>query len=426
MAGTARRAVFTGVGVITAVGSDPAAFWDSLRAGRTGIRRISSVDPAELLSQIAGETPDFVPKKIISNRDHLKGFKVMARTVQMGLCSAHLAFQNSGLVIGKFDPERAGVEFGAGMIASELDDIGKAAQISLASPTGPVSLSTWGQRGIKEIPPLWMLKYLPNMPSCHTSITLDLRGPSNTITGSDAASLLALSEAYHILLRDGADIFLAGGAESKMNPLSLTRHNLFQELSRQNHAPETAVKPFDRDRDGSALGEAAGCVVLEDLDHAKARGARIDAELAGFACGLCREHDGKGIARVIRRALDQAGITPDDVDHINSQGHGTRRGDRWEARGIAEVFGTKTPVWSLKPNVGAAGAASSIVELVGSILALKHGELPPTLNHVNPDPECPVFVHAKGVRPVTKPYAIKIGFTDAGQTAVAVLRKWEG
>lgn len=426
MAGTARRAVFTGVGLITPVGSDPAAYWASLCAGRSGIRRLACVDPSELISQIGGETPDFVPKKIISNREHLKGFKVMARTVQMGLCAAHLAFRDAGLEIGKFDPERAGVEFGAGMIASELDDLGKGAQVSLEAPQGPVSLATWGQKGIKEVPPLWMLKYLPNMPSCHASITLDLRGPSNTITGSDAASLLALSEAYHILLRDGADLFIVGGTESKMNPLSLTRHNLFQELSRHNDTPETAVKPFDRDRDGSALGEAAACVILEDLTHAKARGARIDAELVGFAAGLDRDHDGKGLALVIRRALKQAGIGPGDVDHVNSQGHGTVRGDRWEARAIGEVFGTQTPVWAIKANIGAAGAASSVVELAGSILALKHGQLPPTLNHTNPDPECPVWVHTKGLRPVTKPYAVKISFTEAGQSAVAVIRKWEG
>ncbi|WP_029630689.1 beta-ketoacyl-[acyl-carrier-protein] synthase family protein [Zavarzinella formosa] len=425
MAGIARRAVFTGVGLITPVGSTPAAYWESLCAGRSGIRRISCVDPSELFSQIGGETPDFIPKKIISNKEHLKGLRLMARTVQMGLASSHLAFQNSGLELGKFDPERAGVEFGAGMIASELDDIGKGAQVSLEPSKDSVSLAVWGEKGLKEVPPLWMLKYLPNMPSCHTSITLDLRGPSNTITGSDAASLLALSEAYHILLRDGADLFFAGGAESKMNPLSLTRHNLFQELSRRNHEPETAVKPFDRDRDGSVLGEAAGCVVLEELSHAKARGARIDGELVGFASGVDCDRDGKGFALVIRRALKQAGIGPNDVDHVNAQGHGTVRGDRWEARAINDVFGTNTPVWSIKANIGASGAASSMVELIGSILALKHGQLPPTLNHVNPDPECPVWVHNRGLRPVTKPYAVKMSFTDAGQIAVAVIRKWE-
>ncbi len=426
MAGSARRAVFTGVGVITPVGSDPATYWASLCAGRSGVRRLTFADPSQLPCQIGAEVLDFNPKKILFNKDHLRGLKLMARTVQMGLCAAHLAFKDAGLEVGKIDPERAGVEFGAGMIASELDDIGKAAQISLATPTGPVDVGTWGQKGMKEVPPLWMLKYLPNMPSCHASITLDLRGPSNTITGSDAASLLALSEAYHIIQRDAADLFVVGGAESKMNPLSQTRHNLFQDLTRQTADPETAVKPFDRDRAGTVLGEAGACVILEDLAHAQARGARIDGELVGFASGLDRARDGKGMAVVIRRALTYAGVTAADVDHVNAQGHGTPRGDRWEAKAITEVFGPETPVWAIKANVGASGAASSLVELVGSILALKYGQLPPTLNHANPDPECPVHVHTKGLRPVTKPYAVKISFTDAGQTAVAVIRKWEG
>lgn len=426
MAGLARRAVFTGVGVITPVGSDPAAYWAALCDGRSGVRQLTFADPAQLRCQIGAEVTDFAPKKILASKDHQRGLKVMARTVQMGLCAAHLAFKDAGLEVGKIDPERAGVEFGAGMIATELDDLGKAAQVSLTGPAGPVNVGTWGGKGMKEVPPLWMLKYLPNMPSCHTSITLDLRGPSNTITESDAASLLALSEAYHIIQRDAADLFVVGGAESKMNPLSQTRHNLFQELTRSAGDPAAAVKPFDRDRDGSVLGEAAACVILEDLSHAQARGARIDGELVGFASGLDRGKDGKGMAVVIRRALKQAGVAPADVDHVNAQGHGTKAGDRWEAAAINEVFGRDTPVWAIKANIGASGAASGLVELVGSLLALKHGQLPPTLNYATPDPECPVHVHAKGLRPVTKPYAVKLCFTDSGQVAVAVVRKWEG
>lgn len=427
MAGTARRAVFTGLGVISPIGSDPASYWASLIAGKSGIRPISYAEGSDLPCKLAADIPDFVPKKFISNREHLKAFnKVMARTVQLGTCVSNAAFNDSGLKLGAFDPERAGVEYGAGMIASELDDLGKASQVALETPTGPTSLATWGEKGLKEVPPLWMLKYLPNMPSCHTSINLDLRGPSNTITGSDAASLLALSEAYHILMRDGANFFIVGGTESKLNPLSLTRHNLFQELVTNATSPETAIKPFDRDRTGTVLGEAAAAVILEDLEYAQKRGATIHAELVGFASGLDRHLNGDGLARVIQRALAQAKITPNDVDHVNCQGHGYKKADRWEAVGINRVFGRETPVWSLKPNIGATGAASNLIELLGSLLALKHGQLPPTLNHVNPDPDCPIHVHANGLRPVTKPYFVKIGFTDLGQCAVAVVKKWEG
>src|SRR5205807_1346257 len=266
-----------------------------------------------------GELPEFQPKKVITNKEYQKAFRMMARTVQMGLVSSTVAFRDAGLEVGKIDPARAGVEFGAGMVASELDDLGRASRVSLTGPDGPVGLGIWGETGLKEVPPLWMLKYLPNMPACHASITLDLQGPSNTHTQSDAASLLALGEAFRILQRDVADVMVVGGTESKMNPLSQTRHNLFQQLSKRTDDP---------------------------------------------------------------------------------------------TRAMPDVFGPKTPVWALKGNMGSSGAAAGAVELIGSVLALHRGELPPTLNCEHPDPECPIHVHADGVRPVARPYAVKLNFTD--------------
>jgi 3-oxoacyl-[acyl-carrier-protein] synthase II len=426
MGAATRRTVVTGLGVLSPVGSDPDAFFAALCERKSGIRRLTFADPSGLPCPVGGELPEFKPNNVITNKEHRKGFKMMARTVQMGLVAATVAFRHAKLEVGRIDPDRAGVEFGAGMIASELDDLGRAARVSLSSPDGPVSLATWGEKGIKDIPPLWMLKYLPNMPSCHTSITLDLRGPSNTITESDAASLLALGEAYRIVQRDVADVMVVGGAESKMNPLSQTRHSLFQQLSRRGDDPAGAHRPFDRDRDGTVLGEAAGAFVLEELEHAKRRGARIYAELAGFACGLDRARTGPRMAHVIRTALDRAGARPDEVDHVNAQGLATPGSDRWEARAIHDVFGPKTSVWAPKGNFGSSGAAAGAVELIGSILALDRRQLPPTRNCDHPDPECPVHVHTKGVRPIEKPFAVKLNFTDKGQIGVAVLRRWEG
>ncbi|HKB01062.1 MAG TPA: beta-ketoacyl-[acyl-carrier-protein] synthase family protein [Gemmataceae bacterium] len=425
MAAAARRAVFTGLGVLSPIGSDPDSFFTALCERKSGVRRLSFADPSGLPCPVGGELPEFNPKKVITNKDHLKSFKMMARTVQMGLVAATVAFRDAKLEIGRLDPDRAGVEFGAGMIASELDDLGRAARISMTAADGPVSLGTWGEKGIKDIPPLWMLKYLPNMPSCHASITLDLRGPSNTITESDAASLLALGEAYRIVQRDVADVMIVGGAESKMNPLSQTRHNLFQQLSKCADDPAAAHRPFDRDRDGSVLGEAAAAVVLEDLGHAQKRGARIFAELAAFACGFDRARDGTVMAKVIRTALQRAGAKIDEVDHVNAQGLATPAGDRWEAKAIREVFGPRTPVWAPKGNFGSAGAAAGVVELVGSVLALDRRQLPPTRNCENPDPDCPVHVHTKGIRPIERPFAVKLNFTDMGQVGVAVIRRWE-
>jgi 3-oxoacyl-[acyl-carrier-protein] synthase II len=420
-----RRTVITGLGILSPVGSDPAAFFAALKDRKSGVRRFTFADASALPCQIGGELPEFQPKKVVTNKEHQKAFRMMARTVQMGLVAATAAFRDAGLEVGKIDPDRAGVEFGAGMVASELDDLGRASRVSLAEPDGPVSLGVWGEKGHKEVPPLWMLKYLPNMPSCHASITLDLRGPSNTHTQSDAASTLALAEAERIIVRDKAEVMVIGGTESKMNPLSQTRHNLFQQLSKRNDEPTRAHRPFDKDRDGSVLGEAAGSVILEELEHARKREAKIYAELMTVASGFDRPRNGAVMAKVIRTALVRAGAKPDDVDHVNAQGLATERSDRWEARAIHDVFGSKTPVWAIKGNMGSSGAAAGAVELIGSVLALHRGELPPTLNCEHPDPECPIHVHADGVRPVAKPFAVSLNFTDKGQIGVAVLRRWE-
>src|SRR5262249_1777477 len=426
MVSAVRRTVFTGIGLLSPVGSDPDSLWAALCSRKSGIRRLSFVDPSVLSCQIGGELPEFKPNNYVTNKEHRKSFKVMARTVQMGLVVAHDAFRNGGLEVGAVDPDRAGVEFGAGMVASELDDLGRASRVSLTRPDGPTSLGLWGESGLKEIPPLWMLKYLPNMPSCHASITLDLRGPSNTHTQSDAASLMPLGEADRCVQRGTADVMVVGGTESKMNPLSQTRHNLFQELSRRNAEPEKAHRPFDRDRDGSVLGEAAAALILEELEHAKRRGAKIIRERAGFSSGFDRARDGVMIAALIRKALKQAGARADDVDHVSAQAMATRKGDPWEARAIHDVFGPKVPVWAMKGNMGTSGAAAGAVELVCSLLALKPGRPPPTLNCDHIDPACPIHVHTDGVRPGTKPFAVKLSFTDKGQTAVAVVRRWDG
>jgi 3-oxoacyl-[acyl-carrier-protein] synthase II len=271
-----------------------------------------------------------------------------------------------------------------------------------------------------------MLKYLPNMLACHVSIFHDAQGPNNTITESDAASLLALGEAHRILQRDAADFFLVGGAESKINPLSMVRQCLFEPLSQRNDAPEKACRPFDKQRDGLVLGEGGAVLAIEDLEHAKKRGARIYAELAGFGAAFDAKRSGGGIARAARAAMKEAGIGSDDIDHINAHGLGSIDSDAWEARGLHEVFGAgKTPLFAAKAAIGNLGAGGGLSELAVSVLALHHGRLPGTLNHEEADPACPVTVHTGAPRPVQKPYALKVGFTQMGQCAAAVVRKWD-
>jgi 3-oxoacyl-[acyl-carrier-protein] synthase II len=272
-----------------------------------------------------------------------------------------------------------------------------------------------------------MLKYLPNMLACHVSILHNAQGPNNTITESEASGLLALGEARRILKRDQADFFLVGGADSKINPLSMVRQCLFATLSRRNDAPEKAARPFDRGRDGLVVGEGAGVVVLEDLEHARRRGARIWAEVAGFGSAFDRDHSGKGLARAVRAALAEAGVGPEDIDHVNAHGLSTVEADACEARGLQEVFGgacRAVPVFAAKSYFGNLGAGSGLTELSASVLALHHGVVPATLNYEVPDPACPVTVLAAPAE-VRRPYFVKVGFTEMGQCAAVVCRKWE-
>src|SRR5947209_380476 len=242
-----RRAVITGIGVACSIGLTPDACWESLAQGRGGIRRIRQFDPSGLPVQFGGEIEEFDAKKYIDKKER-KSLKVMARSIQLAVAAAQTA----------------------------LDD-GK---------VGKVDLEKWGGEGLKHITPLWMLKYLPNMLACHVSILHNAQGPSNTVTQSDVAGLLALGEAYRVLVRDQADFFLVGGGESRINPLSMVRQCLFDALSRRNDTPEKACRPFDRRRDGFVLGEGGGVFVLEELEHARRRGARIYGEVVGFGAAF--------------------------------------------------------------------------------------------------------------------------------------------
>lgn len=422
-----RRAVITSLGILSPIG-DNSNFWDQVCAGTVGIRRIQTFDASSLPCSIAGEFPQpFDAKRYIpaSNKDGRKSLKNMAKTVQMGLCAAQLAMDHGGPAVGSIDPFRFGIDIGCVMVASELEDLAAAAKHSITATPRMIDMAKWGHEGIEKITPLWMLKYLPNMPACHVSIFFNAQGPNNTITAGDVASTLALGEAYRLLKRDAADYFLVGGTDSKINPLSFTRNNLFVPFTRTDRDPATAVRPFDRDRDGSAAGEAAVMFGLEDLAFAQKRGATILAELVGFAAGFDRGKKGPILANVIRNALKDAGIEPDEVDHVNANAAGSIPHDAFEARAIHEVFGKSVPVFALKGQTGNAGAASGSLELAVSILALAKGQLPGTVNCPSVSVDCPVNVHVGAPRAITKPYAVKINYTDMGQCAVAILKRYD-
>ncbi|QEG32397.1 3-oxoacyl-[acyl-carrier-protein] synthase 2 [Gemmata obscuriglobus] len=423
MASTPRRTVLTGFGVLSPIGSTPEAFWDALVAGVCGVRTISLLDASELPCHIAGEVPNFSAKAMI-DKSYRRSLNAMARTVELGVIGSQLGLANAGIAKGTVPAHRIGIEFASLMGATELNDMAAASRI--ASPDGKtLDYGVWGSAGLNEIAPLWMLKYLPNMPACHTTILYDIQGPSNTQIPGDTSGLVALAEAARIIRRDAADVMVVGSSEGRINPITLSRYNLFLQLSKRNDDPAHAVRPFDLTRDGTVYGEGAAVFALEELEHARGRKANIVGELVGWAAGVDRGKKGPGLARVIRNALAAAGIEPKDVDHVNAHGTGTTVGDAFEARGIADVFGRDVPVFAPLSRFGNLGAASGLMELACSVQAFKNGLLPGTLNHESPDPACPISVHVGAPRPVTKPYVVKVTYTDLGQCAAAVVKRWD-
>lgn len=422
---TSRRAVITGLGVISPLGCTPGRFWQALCAGTSGVGPIGAFDASGLPVRIAAQVPDFDGKHYLDKKDR-KSLKVMARTIQLAVAGAHDALADSGVDMARLDPTRFGVDFGANLIASELEELGPPARLSASGRIGEVDLRRWGGEGLASMPPLWMLKYLPNMLACHVAILHNAQGPNNTITESDVASLLAIGEAYRVLQRGLADFMLAGGGDSKINPLSMARQCTFAQLSRRNDAPELACRPFDRDRDGGVIGEGGTVLVLEELGHARNRGARIYAEVVGFGAAFDTDRSGAGVRRAVRAALADAGVGPDAIDHVNAHGVGTVGDDRAEARGLHDALNADVPVFAAKSYFGNLGAAAGATELAASVLALARGHRPGSLHCEHPDPMCPVHVPLGAPRPVTQPCAVKVGLTDLGQCAAVVIRRWEG
>lgn len=421
----ARRVVLTGLGVVSPVGIGREAFAASLRAGQGGIRALQHIDTAGLPVRIGAAIDGFNPRDYIDKKDR-KQLKMMVRTIQLAVAGARLALRDAMLEPDKYDPDRLGIVMGTGTIPGELIDLGPAAHASYDAAARRVDLARWGRDGLPAIPPTWMLNHVPNMPACHAAILNDARGPNNTITQSDVAGVLAIGEACRLLRGGRADLVLAGGADTRVNAMTLVRYYRFSQLSTRNDTPGRACRPFDQERDGQVLGEGAGVVLLETLAHARARGAHIDAEVIGFASGHDRGRSGDGLARVVRTALAAAGVRDQDIDHVNAHAPATRDDDAWEARGIHAAFGkVPVPVVALKSYFGSIGPGAGVIELTGSVLAMHDGTLPGTLNHERTDPACPVHV-VRTPRPIERPYFLKIACTERGQCAAVVLRRWEG
>lgn len=416
--------VITGVGVVSPVGIGNERFWSNLVAGRSGIGPLSTLSGNSLPCKLAAEISDFDPLQYVYEKKFLK---VMSRDIQLGVSAASLAMRDAGLASGQIEPDRLGVEFGSGHISFTPDELAEAAR-DFADPSQREGYTRWGEDGLGKIAPLWLLRQLPNMPACHVAIEHDARGPNNTITSADSSMILALQEAMRCIQRDHADVMIVGACSSNIHPVDIARISLYDNLSTQSD-PESGCRPFDRDRDGTIVGEGSGVFIVERYSHAVARGAEIYCEVmsVGSGCdgrGYENGSGGRGLTNAMNAAMKRAGISARDVGHINAHGKSTRRDDYVEAKAYHNTFGAdaeRIPVTALKSYFGNFEAGSGAVELAGSVLSLKHGILPATLNYKNPDPNCRLNVVREPQRLKT-PVAISVNRTTMGQSAAAILR----
>ena len=413
-----RRVAITGIGVLSPLGIGTDALWHGLRDGRSGLGPITRFEASALPSRIVGEVPGFDPKDYLDRKER-KRLAIMPRPMQMAAAGAKLALDDAHIPAGSLDPERFGVIFGVGTLSDDLSPLGAASHLATDAGTKPLDYAIWGRDGLPKIPPRWLLNHIPNMPASHVSALHDARGPCNSITQTELGGLLAMGEAFRMIQRDRGDVFLTGGGDCRCDSLTLTRSTLFLPLSRRNDDPTRACRPFDRERDGHVLAEGGGVLVLEDWDHARRRGAMIHAEVIGFASGFDTQRDGRGLTRVIRRALEVAGITSADLDHVNARGSGAIDDDIIEAQGLRD-FGP-VPVLGIRGAVGHTCVASAGIELAASLLAFRHGSVPPTRNCDHLDPRCPLDV-LREPRPVVRDYVLKVSGTECGQWAALVVK----
>ena len=425
-----RRVGITGLGIVSPIGIGVDAVWSALEGGRGGVDTIRSFAVEGLPTDVGGEVRGFDPMAFTlpkSKKAQRKSLKYMARDIQLAVSAAMMAVADAGLAEGGVDPARFGVDLGAGLISSELDELAPA--ITHAAEAGEFDYGVYGREGIPMIDPIWLLRYLPNMLACHISILIDCQGPSNTITQAEAASNLAVAEAARIIARGRADVMIAGGADSKIHPLSLVRMSLNNLMSGWKGEPSRACKPFDIRRDGTVAGEGAGILILEERGHALARGAQVYGEILGFGSGCDGyaaggiDPEGPGTEIALKAALRDAGLAPSEIGHVNAHGAGTVLSDLSEARGLARVFGSKgVPVTAFKGYTGNLVSGCGAVELIGSLLASIHGSVPAVLNCDQPDPACDLDLVRGTPRAVANPTFLKTNLTRHGQAAALVVR----
>jgi 3-oxoacyl-[acyl-carrier-protein] synthase II len=412
-----RRVVITGMGALTPLGNSVAEFWTGCVEGRSGIDRITLVNTENYPVKFDGEVRNFDPQDYMDRKEARR----MARFSQFGVAAARMAIEDADLRLEKEDLTRVGVLLGNG---------------NGGYPETNEAVVTIMEKGGNRLDPFYMSKCLPNMAAAQVAMQFGLKGYNNTVTTACAASTQAMGDALDVIRLGRADVMLAGGSEAGICELGLAAFNIMHALSRRQDDPKKASRPFDKDRDGFVCAEGAGVFVFESLEHAQRRGARILAEVAGYAASSDAYHvvapcaDGEGAMRTMRWALEDAGIGIEDVDYINAHGTSTPANDAAETAAIKGLFGElayRIPVSSTKSMIGHALGASGAVESLACVMAIQTGIIPPTVNYETPDPDCDLDYVPNQSRNVGQVRTVlKNSFGFGGQNACLVFRRFEG
>lgn len=377
-----RRVVVSGVGMITSLGHDAPTTWEKLLAAENGIRRIENFDPSEIEVQIAGEVRDFDPTK----RLDFKQAKRMDRFAQFAVWTSKEAVADSGLDFGKENPERTGVLIGAGMGGIIVWEREHEKFVNAGTATGA-----------KRVSPLLIPMMIPDMASGLVSIEFGVRGPNYCTVSACSSGAHAVGDAFEIIKLGKADIMITGGTEAAITPFSISGFSNMMALSKRNHDPEHASRPFDAERDGFVIGEGSGILILEELGHARNRGAKIYAEVAGYGLTGDAFHmtapdpEGRGPILAMRMAMEEAAVNKEDVEYINAHGTSTDLNDAMETRAIRNAFqehADKLWISSSKSMIGHLLGGAGGVEAVISVLSIRDGKVHPTRNLEKPDPAC--------------------------------------
>jgi 3-oxoacyl-[acyl-carrier-protein] synthase II len=409
----ARRVVVTGMGALTPVGLDVPSTWSALVRGESGVARLENIDTTDLEVTIGGQVKGFEPTNYLDRKEARR----LDRFLQLGLVAAQQAIADAGLKVSPDEAEQVGVLVGSGIggISTLVDGV-----------------TTLVQKGPDRVSPFLVPMFLPDMLAGMIAIQSGARGPNYSVNSACATAGHCIGEAAETIRRGDAEVMLAGGSEAPVTRIGLAAFNNMRALSRRNDEPRRASRPFDLDRDGFVLAEAAGVLVLESLDHAQARGAPIYAEIAGYAATADAHHitaprdDGEGAASAMRRALRQAGLAPSDIGYINAHGTSTPHNDRTESTALISVFGPDAPpISSTKSMTGHLIGASGAVEAIVCIKTILDGCLPPTINYETPDPDCPLDYVPNVARPARVDAALSNSLGFGGHNTALIVRRFE-